>query len=86
MVIRVIKKNLSILMARVGLCRANYKQFIEHYLCMLKSLSCSKVDFLYAHSHKIIRTNYYTINYPKLWEIIPESKDFFTPLQSGEIA
>ena len=36
--------------------------------------------------HKSNRTNYYTINYLKLWELIPESKDLFAAFNLGEVA
>ena len=37
-------------------------------------------------SHKTNRTNYYTINYPTLWRLVPESKEVFASLQQGEAA
>lgn len=142
MVVRVIKKNPSILWDGIDSHRTNCTQFMEHYLCMVKSLSRSKVNFLcllekhlsnkfsgiekdgiywlpktfdeWASElglcdrsvnriitslrqnniiltqrlsfHKTIRTNYYTINYAKLWEMIPESRSLFSPPHSGEAA
>ena len=37
-------------------------------------------------SHKTIRTNYYTINYPKLWVLISASCNLFVSPYQGDVA
>jgi hypothetical protein len=37
-------------------------------------------------SHRTICTNYYTINYPEFWRMVPEARELFTPLHKGEVA
>ena len=142
MIFRFITANPSNILGGIGSHKANHKLFKDSYLCMVRSLSRSKVDFLcLLHDyllnntshieegeacwlpktfdewaselgisdrtvnriitslrqedliltqkmapHKTIRTNYYTINYSKLWKMIPESKLFFTSTPSGEAA
>jgi poly-D-alanine transfer protein DltD len=46
----------------------------DQQIILVKKLSRSKDN----------STNYYTINYAKLWDIIPELRSFFIPPHSGK--
>ena len=52
---------------------------------IVSSLREKQIIFVKKLSHfKGNLTNYYTINYAKLWEIIPELRSFFIPPHSGK--